>query len=84
MHMARPCREEHRGLPCRVSSADNHDWLTNAGTDIDWSRRIVNAGSFEAFQPRDVEPSVIRAGCDHDRSRRNCLIVVKVYQKRLF
>ena len=68
-------RQIDSGLSCRISCADQDDFIL--GTELSFQRRgpIMQAAAFEFAHAIDTETPVAHAACDDDRTRVDALII---------
>src|SRR5579862_7588986 len=76
-HAAGIFREEHGGLASRVSAADDEDVFILTGSGFSHCCAIVNAGSLQAFEPRNLKFAIRDASGDDQRLRSYLLAVGK-------
>ncbi|MEA2880470.1 MAG: hypothetical protein QOF14_5666 [Hyphomicrobiales bacterium] len=70
-----------RGLPRRISSPDQGDFLSGAQLSFQWRRPIVDARHLESVEVVDIEPPVLgAAGKDHG-TRSDLLVLGELEQK---
>ena len=77
VHLARGLRQEHRGLPGRVSPSHHGDLVAAAQLRLDVSGAVVDALAFELLQIREPRFVVLRPGGDHDGARWQRLSAVE-------
>ncbi len=73
--LAHVARQEDRRLAGRIAGADERHLLVPAKSRLDRRGPIMDGGSFELRQVRQVETAVARAAGDHDGACMHCLAI---------
>ena len=74
-HRASLLRHEDRSLPGRVTTADDDGVEPATHSRFELGRRVIDAGTLEAFEIFDLEPAIPSAGRDDDGTGRDLAAV---------